>query len=563
MASCPICLSTPVAPRMAKCGHIFCLPCLLRYMASTEDTKHQHQGPAEKKPRYRKCVICMDSVYISETRPVRFFMGQENSTPREGEDVVLRLVMRRQGSTLALPKDGADAPEKLEEIPWHFAAEVMDYARVIKGTEDYMEEQYTREIEELEQMEREDEVMFGEDGEWTRKAVATIKLAKEGMKGMGNPPVEPLKEKEKEKEKKPDIVFNENEEDVPAFYHMMHEASSGHSSSTGSRSQSTTPSQQFSEALPEPNTVALGKRPATSELSSSIAAARSSQLRTDAAHDAPYFFYQSLLHYYLSSLDIRILRAAFGSYVHFPSTILPRVENVTTGHSVDDDLRKRAKYLAHLPAGCEVGFLECDWTDVVPPEILERFKSEIERRRRKKLEKETKEERDRVRAEKEEEALQRLRRRGEGNGKGWGEDEWVALAEQESLNESVSALADEGNASAPLLGTSPVYAEADAQGGSFASLASPGTSPSQDRTPSSRTVWGTPLVLPHGASGASTEPLQREETGGWQDWEREFLDDEMLAQLEGGGRPSGPGKGGKKKKSKKVTLMTNGGKRGA
>lgn len=547
-------------------------------MASIEDTKHQHQGPAEKKPRSKKCVICMDNVYISETRPVRFFMGQENPTPREGEDVVLRLVMRRQGSTLALPKDGADAPEALEEIPWHFAAEVMDYARVMKGTEDYMEEQYTREIEELEQMEREDEVMFGEDGEWTRKAVAAIKLAREGMKGMGNPPrvaVELPKEKEKEKENKPEIVFNENEDDVPAFYHMMHEASSGHSSSTGSRSQSTTPSQQPSEAPPESNTVALGKRSTTSELSSSIAAARSSQLRADIpyfalpsdtpSHDAPYFFYQSLLHYYLSSLDIRILRAAFGSYVHFPSTILPRVENVTTGHSVDDDLRKRAKYLAHLPAGCEVGFLECDWTDVVPPEILERFRSEIERRRRKKLEKETKEERDRVRAEKEEEAAHRLRRRGEGNGKGWSEDEWVALAEQESLVES-QPFADHGegnNSAPPPLGTSPLYSEADGSQLQEGSFVSPGTSPSQDRVPSSRTVWGTPLVLPHGASGVSAAPLQREETGGWQDWERDFLDDDTLAQLEGGGRAPASGKGGKKKKFKKVTLMTNGGKRGA
>jgi hypothetical protein len=36
-ASCPICLSHPVAPRMAKCGHIFCLPCLIRYMHSTDD----------------------------------------------------------------------------------------------------------------------------------------------------------------------------------------------------------------------------------------------------------------------------------------------------------------------------------------------------------------------------------------------------------------------------------------------------------------------------------------------------------------------------------------------
>ena len=73
---------------------------------------------------------------------------------------------------------------------------------------------------------------------------------------------------------------------------------------------------------------------------------------------------------------------------------------MSTGHVVDDELRKRTKYLAHLPYGCEVGFLECDWTDTVAPEVLERFRPEIERRRKKHTEKETKEEKARQRAEK-------------------------------------------------------------------------------------------------------------------------------------------------------------------
>lgn len=518
-------------------------------MASTDETKQQ--GPPDKKPRYKKCVICMDSIYTTETRPVRFFIGQENPAPREGEDVVLRLVMRRQGSTLALPKDGADSQSKPEEIPWHFAAEVMDYARVMKGSEDYMEEQYTREIGELEQMEREDEVMFGEDGEWTRKAVANIKMQREGIKGMGNPPrvaVEPPMVKEKES--RPEIVFNENDDDVPAFYHVVHEASSGHSSSAESRSQSTTPSQQPPEVSGTNPQKPAGQR--VSELTSSISNARSDA----GSHDSPYYFYQALIHYYLSSLDIRILKAAFGSYHSFPSTILPRVENVTTGHSVDDDLRKRAKYLAHLPAGCEVGFLECDWTDIVPEEVLDKFKPEIERRRKRKKDKESKEERDRVRAEKEEEASHRQRRRG--SMRDFSEDDFVALATAESLNEALPLpFAEGGESSSAPLGVSPPYGN---EGGSFAPLTSPGTSPSQ-----SRTVWGTPLVLPQDASGVSTAPVRREETGGWQDWEREFLDDEVLARLEGGGGGRAPshGKGGKKKKFKKVTLMTNGGKRGA
>lgn len=30
-SSCPICLDIPIAARVSRCGHIACLPCLMRY----------------------------------------------------------------------------------------------------------------------------------------------------------------------------------------------------------------------------------------------------------------------------------------------------------------------------------------------------------------------------------------------------------------------------------------------------------------------------------------------------------------------------------------------------
>ncbi|KAF8245856.1 hypothetical protein K440DRAFT_554676, partial [Wilcoxina mikolae CBS 423.85] len=550
--NCPICLSTPVAPRMAKCGHIFCLPCLVRYMASQDGDR-----PTEKKPRYKRCVICTDSVYMNDIRPVRFFTGQQNEPPRDGEDVVLRLVMRQPGSTLALPKDGADPPSELGEIPWHFAAEVMDYARVMKGTEDYMMEQFNREIRELEQMQQEDELMFGEEGVWSRKAVGMIQSQMEGLTGMGNPPPPPVTgpQKLKEKEKRPPIVFTENADDVPEMYHILHEARSDHVS------QSHPPVPQIEE--PPNNHQDISTAALSSPLSGLRAPRPRSVAAANAPHDSPYYFYQALLHYYLSPLDIRILKVAFGSFNAFPSTILPRVENVSTGHTVDDDLRKRAKYLAHLPYGCEVGFLECDWTDIVPPETLEKFMPEIERRRKKKRDKEMKEERDRIRAEKLED-----------------EEKWSAVRQRrrESIVKGESKDADSGGADAHdgdfasfSTGTSPSSGDNQFFGSSgksvFASLAS--SSPS-DIPAHHRTVWGTPAIA------TNEEPVRRraDDTGGWlPDWEQEFLlEEEMLAQIEmeeslgdggAGGRAPSHGKGQKKKKFKKVTLMTNGGRRGA
>ncbi|KAF2271167.1 hypothetical protein CC78DRAFT_557175 [Lojkania enalia] len=534
-ASCPICLGTPVAPRMAKCGHIFCLPCLIRYMHSEEEGK-----APERKARSRKCPLCWDTIYISDTRPVRWYTGQEGPPPREGEDVVLRLVMRPAGSTLALPRDGADALGKEEDIPWHFAAEVMDYGRVMRGSEDYMVEQYDEEIHVLERQEKEDELMFGEDNvEWMRKAIRSIQDAKERLKGIGNPLEMPTKPTEPKLKKAP-IVFHGYQE-TPEMY-TIHNAT---------RSGQNVPSSQTPVLDPVSS---HSSKTSHGGISSTLAEVRNRHHHEH--HHAPseYYFYQALLHYYLSPLDIRILKAAFGSFASFPSTILPRVERVSTGQVIDDELRKRTKYLAHLPYGCEVNFLECDWTDTVSPEVLERFKPEIEKRRKKNLDKETREEKARLRAEKEEYAqFASARRKRPSIPEKFSVDDFQPLA-------STSVPKNDIQADAESASTSPPWPSRRGQG--FASLASPSTSPSAPRT-----VWGTAAVAPSSPVMAPQEPDTPDD--GWlQGWEKDLLQEEdLVAQAQGislaDGETPKKGAGGKKKKAKKITLMSTNVRRGA
>jgi hypothetical protein len=494
---------------------------------------------------------------MSDTRPVRWYTGQEGPPPREGDDIVLRLVMRQPGSTLALPRDGADALGKSEDIPWYFAAEVTDYARVMKGSEDYMLAQYDEEIEELRRQEKEDELMFGEETEWTKKAVRAVYDAKEKINGIGNPPAIPTQPTEKKPKRQP-IIFNDTNDDVPDMYYIQHAAKSGQSSSGGI----STP--VSSDASPE-ETPSLAEVPRTGASTlpqpSADTCPQSTGPRVERADmhhpDSPYFFYQALLHFYLAPLDIRILKAAFGNFASFPSTILPRVERVSTGHIIDDDLRKRAKYLAHLPYGCEVGFLECDWTDIVGPEVLEKFSKEIERRQKRNKEKELREEKDRIRAEKEEDdkrwAAARRKRPSSIPKESFSGDDFQPL-----VPSSFDA-AGEG---------SPPYTAR--QGSSFATLASPSTSPVPPKT-----VWGTALVVPSSPE-VSAQQHHGEHDGaddGWlQDWEKELLaENELIAQvqaasLNGESSAAGaekPAPTGKKKKAKKITLMSTTARRAA
>lgn len=493
--ACPICLGEPVAPRMAKCGHIFCLPCLIRFMNSHADAEgagHGHGGGQEKKQnRWRKCPICDDTVYMSDVRPVRFYAGQESALPRPGDDVVLRLMARNAKSTLALPREGSGgevlAPG--DDVPWHFAVNVLDYARIMKGTGPYMEEQYNREIEELLTQEKEDELLFHQDNEWTQRAIRAVNAAKEKVKGLGEPAL------------------------------------------------------------------------AGSTAAAAAAATSETQPRHQADHD--FYFYTSPPHLYLSPLDIRILKTHFGSFSAFPSTLLPRVEHISTGHSVDDAVRKRAKYLGHLPHGCLISFLECDWTDIVPPEVLSTFTEEIERRRRRNRDKAAQEERERLQAERIEAAAIRDSRRG------------VIRQSRETEEDAMTLrFGDAGDRVdlerdfLPLgaAGTTPPNPR-----NGFAQLADVSTSPS-----TARTVWGTPAVV---GEGPEVEPVRmRNVDDGWlkDDEVLQTLGDADLAlQMEALGvvderpsaTPSGagtstPGGGKGKKKKQKITLMSTGGRRG-
>lgn len=482
-ASCPICLSEPVAPRMAKCGHIFCLPCIIRFMNSVS-AEDEAKG---KGPKWKKCPICEDTVYLHDVRPVRFYAGQESPLPRVGDDVVLRLMARNSNSILALPYEGgSEVLNSGHDIPWHFAANVLDYARTMKGTGDYMLSQYDEEVEALERQEKEDETLFGQDNEWTQKGIKAVAAAKERVAG---------------------LINIESAMAAPADH----------------------PPRQSPEA--------------------------------------DFYFYSSPPHLYLSPLDIRILKTKFGSFSAFPSTLLPQVEHISTGHVVDDAMRKRAKYLGHLPRGCVVSFLECDWTDIVSADILETFKADIERRRKRNRDKETQEERERIQAERIQAAELRQTTGTQRLADPIDEDRVPAM--------DMSEFQPLSSAGMPSSGATPP----DPRPG-FSTLASMSTSPSSTQ----KTVWGTRVVA---SESADFDPAlyEGQVDDGWLRDEQLF-DSDMAMQMEamnmysaghdaqpeasssaaggsgGNGNGGGGSGGGKKKKKQKITLMSTGGRRG-
>jgi len=512
MMACPICLSeTPVAPRMTQCGHIACLPCFIRYFAS-EDVATGLRGASLK---FRKCPICWDSIQLSELKPVRWYsiddgMEEENvlvaSEPREGFDVAMRLFMRKPGSTLSLPRDDYLAFSQMAvipegDVPWHYVPEIMHYAWIVKGSGSYMHAQAEREIQELEIMEKDDETAFGEDGFWTQRAIQRVHDTSLSYDDIGEGPARQANLSLAEATRR--VSSTTVPEDIP--YHLQ---------------------------------ISHGSSP-----------------RLNHQRDTPYLYYQprSGSHYYLSALDIRILKRAYGDYENFPSAILARVEHITSPQTVDDDFRRRIKYLGHLPSGCQISFLECDWSEIVDIDILTQFSLEIEKRRRTRREKLVREEKEREA----EERNRRIARRG-----GSEEDTFVATPTKETEDVRwviANAMASvQSGTSLETMSSSPPPLASEPSG------LGQKLSTSADSTVQ-RTVWGTPKVTPTVSTpvvvpSTTKEPVDDEsdgpgESGGmWvQNWE------EMLKA----DREASKANGNRRKKGKKLVLMSNSVQRGS
>ena len=101
---------------------------------------------------------------------------------------------------------------------------------------------------------------------------------------------------------------------------------------------------------------------------------------------------------FLHPLDIKILLSHFSSYSAFPDTITVRIESYTES-TVNDDVRKRCKYLSHFPEGADVAFVETDLSSVVGQDGLKAFDRALTMRRNRRKDKERKDDKARARAE--------------------------------------------------------------------------------------------------------------------------------------------------------------------
>jgi hypothetical protein len=354
---------------------------------------------------WRKCPICWDSIYEADLKPVRimkpFAVSDHRSATAgkaslscgvtEGDRVEMILIQRNNHSTLAFPlSDTWPLPPNVISnyvkpdvplIPWHFTPAAMNFARFMLASPDYLEAEYNRDCIEL------DEAMSDAQGWGSTEELPFIESSISMC------------------QKKRKLLHQQRTKDVELSiqtWNMMFEAVAKYSKKHGKA-----PSQQHIEreqvkdnAVPEAylqyhlnqagNATELEKPAATvtttttatttTATATAAAAATAVPARYSHHHQAnhdntpatDFYFYQAIdgQHVYLHPLDIRILKHEFGEYDQFPRTLQVQATNVQES-TLTEELRKKCKYLGHLPLACDVTFLEINVKDIVSPETIQ------------------------------------------------------------------------------------------------------------------------------------------------------------------------------------------------
>ncbi|KAF5323487.1 hypothetical protein D9611_005524 [Ephemerocybe angulata] len=408
--TCPICLSPPTAPRMTKCGHIYCFPCILHYLSTSEN-------------KWARCPICFDSVNAKQLKSVKWYDGPSRSedsfaasasvtpsAPREGSTIRMRLIQRPQITTLALPRSQTWPSDLLppHQAPFHFLPDVLNFSKFMLATPDYLIAELTKDRDQLSDERR----MFA--GMEDHLGLYFVNAADEQVQHQIAKAAAleslPLKMQIDKAQRDQKDIFERSAAQV-----RLEKAERESRAKVGLAPSAPefVPSEFLATRPAGTPAVKNGSTPNPNPNPKAQSQSRSNPRQRRNVNPPPpststYYYYQAAsgLPIYLHPLDIRILVSHFSDYASFPDSIDVRVE-ATSESTVNDDLRKRYKYLSHLPEGADVIFVETDLESVVGAEGLKSFEGPLKMRATKRKEKVKKDDKAKARAEEREKEKER------------------------------------------------------------------------------------------------------------------------------------------------------------
>jgi hypothetical protein len=103
--NCPVCLYPPTVAKMTKCGHIYCWSCILHYLHLEVDEKS-----------WRKCPICHEAIHEKDLKSVEPYMQRKFDRL---DSISMKLMKRSKDSIFPVPKnENEDIIPKFEFPTW-------------------------------------------------------------------------------------------------------------------------------------------------------------------------------------------------------------------------------------------------------------------------------------------------------------------------------------------------------------------------------------------------------------------------------------------------------------
>uniref|UniRef100_A0A9J8BZF0 E3 ubiquitin-protein ligase RNF10 n=1 Tax=Cyprinus carpio carpio TaxID=630221 RepID=A0A9J8BZF0_CYPCA len=332
--SCPICLYPPVAAHITRCGHIYCWPCMLHYLSLSEKS-------------WSKCPICYEAVHSADLKSV---VAMETRQYVTGNVITMRLMRREKGSLVALP---SCQWVKVEE-PIHFGdVHLRAYSKLLLASQEQVlgllaEERVALQTQ-LSQEKDDPQACF------IQSALLQLQVHMHSSQALVSlhdilscvPP-------------QPILQY------ASAFDDELQEA---HEEPVEERVAQSVP--EVAEEMPERAVEGkpVEETPQTSQ----------------AAHHGPYYyFYQAEdgQQMFLHPVNVRCLLREYGSLENSPQSITANVVEID-GQTVTEEIRRRHRYLSHLPLTCEFSLCELNLQPpVLSKETLDSFADDLEKRKR-------------------------------------------------------------------------------------------------------------------------------------------------------------------------------------
>lgn len=310
--------------------------------------------------------------------------------PCPGSILRMRLVQRPQITTLALPRSSTWPSDLLppHQAPFYFLPDIYQFSKFMLATPTALVSDLTQDLDDLATEKRTLASMKDDLGVAFVDA-AGIKVRHQMAKAAA-------------------LETPYLKHAIDAAYHALHHIESRAALNQRKERENEThnaPVEDVPDAFlaSRPSAFNPSSTSAESQPSPVVPQPRNTKQRRNVNPPPPtssYYYYQAAsgMPIFLHPLDIKILLSHFNGYAAFPDTITVRVQSYTES-TVNDDLRKRCKYLSHLPESADVVFVETDLEGVVGQEGLKAFERALTARRTRRRERDRKDDKARARAE--------------------------------------------------------------------------------------------------------------------------------------------------------------------